>query len=180
MRWLAEDQDIRQLFLSGKGVHDPFRHSKGWEACSHLDLNSDSRNFCGLFLVLKYTESIHDFINTPFQLFLQTFFFYQLTLFWFDFYHSHCLKCDFSNFKNVGISDPCLCACSVVSDSLWPQGLQPSRLCCPRNFPGKNTGVGCHALLHQYLLCLLCWQADSLPLSHLGSPTYFWCIQSIL
>ena len=45
--------------------------------------------------------------------------------------------------------------------------------------PGKNTGVGCHFLLHgifqiwrvnPHLLCLLHWQADSLPLSHLGSP----------
>ena len=31
---------------------------------------------------------------------------------------------------------------SVVTDSLWPHGLQPSRLLCPWNFPGKNTGVG--------------------------------------
>ena len=43
---------------------------------------------------------------------------------------------------------------------------------------GKNTGVGCHVLLQGILLtqglnpCLLCllhWQADSLPLSYLGS-----------
>ena len=36
---------------------------------------------------------------------------------------------------------------SVVSDSLWPQGLQPISLLCLWNFPGKNTGVGCHSLL---------------------------------
>ena len=30
---------------------------------------------------------------------------------------------------------------------LWPQGLQPSRLLWPWDFPGKNTGVGCHFLL---------------------------------
>ena len=36
---------------------------------------------------------------------------------------------------------------SVVSDSLWPHGLQPTRLLCPRDFPGKRTGVGCHCLL---------------------------------
>ena len=36
---------------------------------------------------------------------------------------------------------------SVVSDSLWPHGLWPTRLLCPWNSPGKNTGVGCHALL---------------------------------
>ena len=30
---------------------------------------------------------------------------------------------------------------------LWPCELQPSRLLCPSDSPGKNTGVGCHALL---------------------------------
>ena len=38
-------------------------------------------------------------------------------------------------------------SCSVVSDSLQPQGLQPSRLLCPWDFPGKSTGVGCYCLL---------------------------------
>ena len=33
---------------------------------------------------------------------------------------------------------------SVVSDSLWPHGLQPIRLLCPWDSPGKNTGAGCH------------------------------------
>ena len=36
---------------------------------------------------------------------------------------------------------------SVVSDPQWPHGLQPSRLLCPLDFPGKSTGVGCHCLL---------------------------------
>ena len=40
-----------------------------------------------------------------------------------------------------------LCVCSVVSDSLRPHGLGPTRLFCPWDSPGKNTGVGCHALL---------------------------------
>ena len=43
------------------------------------------------------------------------------------------------------------CGCakftSVVSDSLRPHGLQPTRLLCPWDSPGKNTRVGCHALL---------------------------------
>ena len=26
-------------------------------------------------------------------------------------------------------------------------GLQPARLLCPRDFPGDNTGIGCHFLL---------------------------------
>ena len=42
-------------------------------------------------------------------------------------------------------NDP-LCVCvrvshSVVSNSLQPHGLQPTRLPCAWNFPGKNTGV---------------------------------------
>ena len=36
---------------------------------------------------------------------------------------------------------------SVVSDSSWPHGLQPTRLLHPWDFPGKSTGVGCHCLL---------------------------------
>ena len=31
---------------------------------------------------------------------------------------------------------------SVVSSSLWPHGLQPTRLLCLWDFPGQNTGVG--------------------------------------
>ena len=34
-----------------------------------------------------------------------------------------------------------------MSDSLQPHGLWPTRLFCPWDFPGKNTGVGCHFLL---------------------------------
>ena len=36
---------------------------------------------------------------------------------------------------------------SVVPDTLQPRGLQPTGLLCPWNSPGKNIGVGCHALL---------------------------------
>ena len=36
---------------------------------------------------------------------------------------------------------------SVVSDSQWPHGLQPTRPLRPWDFPGKSTGVGCHCLL---------------------------------
>ena len=38
-------------------------------------------------------------------------------------------------------------SCSVVSDSLWPHGLQPARLLSLWDSPGKNTGVGCHSHL---------------------------------
>ena len=64
---------------------------------------------------------------------------------------------------------------SVVSSSLQPYGLQPTRLLCPWDFPGKNTGVGCHFLLQEIFptqessLHLLHWQVDSLPLCRWGS-----------
>ena len=44
----------------------------------------------------------------------------------------------------------CIHACSVtsvMSNSLQPRGLSPARLRCPWDSPGKNTGVGYHALL---------------------------------
>ena len=37
---------------------------------------------------------------------------------------------------------------SVVSDSVWPCGLQLTSLLCPWDSPGKGTRVGSHALLH--------------------------------
>ena len=44
----------------------------------------------------------------------------------------------------------CCCCCSVtsvVSESVRPHRRQPTRLLCPWDSPGKNTGVGCHFLL---------------------------------
>ena len=38
---------------------------------------------------------------------------------------------------------------SVVSDSLPPHGLQPTRLLCPWDSSGKNTRVGSHFLLQR-------------------------------
>ena len=36
----------------------------------------------------------------------------------------------------------------IASDSVRPHRRQPTRLPCPWDSPGKNTGVGCHFLLH--------------------------------
>ena len=66
--------------------------------------------------------------------------------------------------------------CPVMSDSVSPRA---TRLICPWDSPGKNTGVGCHFLLqifltqglNPHLFHLLHWQADSLPLGHLRSPS---------
>ena len=40
-------------------------------------------------------------------------------------------------------------SCSVVFDSLRPQRLQPTRLLCPWDSLGKNTGMDCHSLLQR-------------------------------
>ena len=63
--------------------------------------------------------------------------------------------------------------------TLWPYGPQRARLLCPWGSPGKNTGVGCHALLqgifptpglNPRLLYLLHCQAGSLLQAPLGKP----------
>ena len=75
--------------------------------------------------------------------------------------------------------DNCEVSCSVAPDSLQPCGLQPTRLLCPWDSPGKSTGVGCRFLLQGIfpiqgsdlgLLHLLLWQVGSSLLSHLESP----------
>ena len=48
--------------------------------------------------------------------------------------------------KSTGVP-VCRQVASAVSDSLWPYRLQRTRFLCPWDSPGKNTGVGCHALL---------------------------------
>ena len=65
----------------------------------------------------------------------------------------------------LDIHSLCACVLSPFSRVSLPRcGLQPARLLCPWDSPGKNTGVGCHALLqrlfptqglNQRLLCLL-------------------------
>ena len=47
---------------------------------------------------------------------------------------------------------------SVVSDSLRPHGLQPTRLLHRWDFPGKSAGVGCHYLLRicVYMYIYIC------------------------
>ena len=64
---------------------------------------------------------------------------------------------------------------SVMSNCLQLHGLQPARLLSPWDFPGKNTGAGCHFLLQGIFPTkgsnahLPHWQRDSL----LAKPRYF-------
>ena len=48
---------------------------------------------------------------------------------------------------NTSSSFPAAAVMSVVSDSVLPHRLAPTRLPHPWDSPGKNTGVGCHFLL---------------------------------
>ena len=72
--------------------------------------------------------------------------------------------------------------CCLVPKSrltlLRPHGLWSASLLYPWAIPGKNTRVRSYFLLQGIFLthgsnpCLLHWQADSLPLSHKGSPSF--------
>ena len=44
---------------------------------------------------------------------------------------------------------------SYAADSVRPHRQQPTRLLCPWDSPGKNTGVGCHFLLQCMHACML-------------------------
>ena len=57
----------------------------------------------------------------------------------------------FSSFWTFRYKRVCVCAhaCSVVSHSLWHHWQHPTRLLCPWNFPGNNTGVIYHFLLQR-------------------------------
>ena len=72
-----------------------------------------------------------------------------------------------------------VCCClfsSVISDSVQPHGLYPTRHLCPWDSPGKNPGVGCHALLQGIFptqrlnLGLLHCRQIPYSLSHQGNP----------
>ena len=69
---------------------------------------------------------------------------------------------------------------SAMSDSLQPHGLHSLW-----NSPDKNTGVGCHFILHWIFLTqgsnpsLTHYQANSLPLNQQGSPYVAYCMSII-
>ena len=65
--------------------------------------------------------------------------------------------------QNESVSGP------VMSNSLWPFGLQLARLLCPWNSPGKKTGVGSHSLLQGIFLI----QASNLGLLHYRQIPYY-------
>ena len=77
-------------------------------------------------------------------------------------------KASLTHASGLGV---CMCVFSCVRlfATLWTVALQVP-LTIAWNFPDKNTGVCCRFLLqelHPCLLCLLCWQVDSLRYHHL-------------
>ena len=62
-----------------------------------------------------------------------------------------------------------------MSDSVRPYGQQPTRLLCPQDSLGNNTGVDCHFLLHSLapdvFLHLQRQQHSSLSLTSASDPT---------
>ena len=86
-----------------------------------------------------------------------------------------CLGSALAGYKQGLINIVCMLAQShpTLCD---PMDCSPSGSSGPWDFPGKHSAVGCCLLLQGIFptqglnLFLLHWQADSLPLSHLGSP----------
>ena len=88
--------------------------------------------------------------------------------------------------RGKALSDSCRwllpLSAPVPPSSLYE--LEPTRLFCPWDSPGKNTGVGCHALLQRIfltqgsnlrLLCLLHWHMNhSLPGSSVLGILQYW------
>ena len=54
-------------------------------------------------------------------------------------------------------------SCLVMPYSLWPHELQPTRLLCPWDSPGRNTGVGCHSFSRGSS-----WDTDWIQVSHIA------------
>ena len=81
------------------------------------------------------------------------------------------IACELNRMKYLVPQLPYVRACLVVSDSLWPFGLQPARLLCPWDFPGRKTGWGTTSSSRDLpdpgvKPTFPAWQLDSLPLSH--------------
>ena len=73
------------------------------------------------------------------------------------------------SYDDLGVFIQCV-SCLVMSDSLQPHGVEPSRLFCLWNSPGKNTGVGCHSFLQGVFPTQGLNGVSCLDLSHQGSP----------
>ena len=120
----------------------------------------------------KFSTSISDF-----QL-LKIFFLWEISIWRHSYPYSHWDVVWCWDFRDVGkcSNDSTCMQFRYLEQSLKVPLYTESTLFCPWDFPGKNSAVGCHFLLPGILSTLRLkphlqhWQADSLPLSQLGSP----------
>ena len=56
-------------------------------------------------------------------------------------------RVSFVKVSSVTFATVLVCPAAQSCPTLRPPGLQPARLLCPWDSPGKNTGAGCHTLL---------------------------------
>ena len=87
-------------------------------------------------------------------------------------FNLHFVEISYKIFSEVKVTQSCLTICDCMDCSLPGSSVHG-------DFPGKNTGVGCHALLQQifltqelnpHVLHLLHWQVGSLPRASPGKP----------
>ena len=137
---------------------------------------------CGQILMSSYTKRLRLMMRTASTLISKptsfpSFLSFPLFLF-LSFFLSY-FFCEIDTFISFIILH---CCCLVIKSHLTmgSHGPQPSRLLCPWDSSGKNTGVGCHFLLQGIFPTqgsnprLLHLQAKSLPLSLQGSPSSFY------
>ena len=77
---------------------------------------------------------------------------------------------------------------SVMSHSFQPHGLQPIRLPCPWDFPGRNTGLGAisssrgssQPMDQTYVSCSFCIAGRFFPTKPSGKPVYHYiCVYTL-
>ena len=96
--------------------------------------------------------------------------------YFYNFQNLEAIHISFSKWMNKHLWCGVAQSCPPLHDHM---DMEPTRLLCSWNSPGKDTGVCCHALpqgifltrgWNLHLLCFLHWQAGYLPLAPPGSP----------
>ena len=142
---------------------------------------NEVKYFSQVYLLLSVIYSRNDLLSVLLLFFFQPFF-SLLKIFLTNlqeiFQNSFCIRLQ-TRIEIIFHIDVHAClVSSVVSDSLQPYRLQPTRFLCLWDSLGENAGVGCHALLqvifltqgsNPSLLSFLPWQAGSLPLAPPGT-----------
>ena len=89
-------------------------------------------------------------------------------------------KCKLSGCTKGNSCCCCCCFVSVMSNSVWSHRRQPTKLLCPWDSPGKNTGVGCHFLLQCMHACKVTSVVSDSVQTYGQQPTRLLCPQDSL